>query len=157
MPPFDALLQLTGPTAGTPIEAANVTADTDGSQGYRYVGTYRACVAELRLTGSFDRTTGDENVVGEIWEASDAAGTGATLIASGAAQTATHAANLGGSTANGKSAGTLSTGPTRIGFQTGSGGWVKFRSEVGSSTTPIIGGVTADIRPLADAFLTSGR
>lgn len=156
--PYDALLGLTGPAAspGNPIESSNVTADTDGSKGYVYVGTYRSGVLELRLTGSFDRTTGDENIVGEVWEATDAAGTGATLIASSASQTATHAANLGASTANGKTAGTLSTGPTRVGFMTTSGGWIKYRSEIGSSTTPIIGGVSADVVMLADAFKSSG-
>jgi hypothetical protein len=153
---FDDLLRLTGPAAGNSIEAANVTADADGSGGYKYVGKYRTGYLELRLTGSFDRTTGDENVVGEVWEATDAAGTSAALIASGAAQTATHAANLGASTANGKTAGTLSTGPTRIGFSTGSGGWIKYRSEVGSSTTPIIGGVSAQVVMTANAYLQSG-
>lgn len=156
--PFDALLGLTGPAnaPGNPIEAGDVTADADGSKGYVYVGTYRSGYVELRLTGSFDRTTGDENLVGEVWEATDAAGTGAALIASGPAQTATHAANLGGSTANGKVAGTLSTGPTRIGFSTNGGGWIKYRSEVGASTTPVVGGVSADVVMLADAFKSSG-
>jgi hypothetical protein len=152
----DALLQLTGPSTGNAIEAANVTADADGSRGYKYVGQYRAGYIELRLTGSFDRTTGDENVVGEVWEATDAAGTGAVLIASGVAQTATHAANLGTATANGKAAGTLSTGPARIGFQTGSGGYIKYRSEVGTSTTPIVGGVSADVVMTSVAFRPSG-
>lgn len=153
----DALLSVSGPVGapGNPIEASSITADVAGTKGYVYVGTYKSCIGRLRITGSFDRTTGDETFQADVYEATDAAGTGAALVGSSASQTATHAANLGSSTANGKTAGTLSTGPATVGFSTGSGGWVGVTYNVGG-TTPIVGGVAFDIEVLAGAVRGSG-
>lgn len=152
----DDLLRLSGPAAGNPIEASSITADGDLSGGYRYAGKYMSWYAEIRNTGAFDRTTGDEANVVEIYEATDSSGTGATLIASSTSLTATHAANLGASTANGKTAGTLSDGPAYLGFTTGSGGWVKARANV-SGTTPIVTGLAVDLIPAnSGAFRQSG-
>jgi hypothetical protein len=153
----DALLSVTGPAdaPGNPVEAAAITADADGTKGYVYVGKYRNGYIEGRIAGAFDRTTGDETLAFEVHEATDAAGTGATLIASGSALTATHAANLDENAASGKAAGTLSDGPVRIGFQTGAGGFIKVRFNV-SGTTPSAANVSADIVMLSDAFRQSG-
>ena len=144
--PHDDLLRLSGPAAGNPVEASAITADADLAGGWRFAGHYLSWFAEIRNAGAFDRTTGDESEVIEIYEATDSAGTGSTLIASSASMTATHAAQLDENTANGKTAGTLSTGPTYLGFSTGSGGWVKARSNV-SGTTPSIANLSVELVP----------
>lgn len=156
--PYDELLRLTGPTAtqGNAIEAANITADAVGTNGYKSVGRYRRGQAHCRITGAFDRTTGDETITFTIREATDAAGTGAVAIASSAALTATHAANLGASTASGKAAGTLSDGPAVVGFATGAGGYIAVFLDV-AGTTPIATGVAVDIQMESTGYLQSGR
>lgn len=153
----DALLGTTGPAAtpGSPIEASAVTADADGTKGYVWYGKNMGGVAECRIAGAFDRTSGDETLAFEVHEATDASGTGAALIATSAALTANHAANLGASTANGKNAGTLSDGPTRVGFSTGTGGYLKVRFNV-SGTTPSAAGLSVDFRPLSNGVQRSG-
>jgi hypothetical protein len=140
----DDLLRLSGPASGNPIEAAAITADGDLAGGYRYVGKYSSWIAEVRVAGAFDRTTGDETMAIRIYEATDSAGTGAAVIATGNTLTATHAANLGASTANGKTAGTLSDGPSYLGFTTGAGGWVKANADM-SGTTPSAASVSVDL------------
>ncbi len=154
---YDALLGLTGAanTPGSPIEAAAIAADADGTKGYKYVGKYRTGILECRIAGAFDRTSGDEVMAFEVHEATDAAGTGATLIATSANLTATHAANLTNAAANGKNAGTAADGPTRVGFQTTSGGFVKVRFNVGG-TTPSAASVSADVVMSPTAVLPSG-
>lgn len=137
-------MRLSGPAAGNPVEAAAITADGDLTGGWRYAGKNMAWYAEVRCAGAFDRTTGDESLVVEIYEATDAAGTGSTLIASGPSLTATHAAQVDENSANGKTAGTLSTGPQYIPFGTGSGGFVKARANV-SGTTPSIASLSVDL------------
>lgn len=155
--PKDALLGLTGPVGapGNPIEAAAITADADGTKGYVYVGKYRSCVLETRIAGAFDRTTGNETMAFTVSEATDAAGTGAAVIATGPALTATNAAVIDETSQYGKTTPALSDGPGRIGFMTGSGGWVKCSFDV-SGTTPSAASVSADIIVLADAFRQSG-
>lgn len=157
MPPYDALLGTTGPAAtpGTAIEASAVTADGDGTKGYVYIGKNMSVVADCRIAGAFDRTSSDETLAFEVHEATDAAGTGAALIASSATLSANHAVNLGSSAANGKNAGTLSDGPTRVGFSTGTGGYVKIRFNV-SGTTPSAAGLSADFRVLSNGVQRSG-
>lgn len=148
---FDALLSSTGPAGaagiGNAIEAGNVTADAAGSKGWVFFGKHRAGVMEGRLTGAFDRTTGDETLTFQVREATDAAGSGAAVIATGSAQTASHAGAL--------ASGTLSSGPVRLGFMTGSGGYIQAYFDV-AGTTPIATGVSADFIPTADAFRPSG-
>lgn len=151
--PYDALLGVTGPadSPGNSVEASAITADADGTKGYVYVGTYRSGVADCRINGAFDRTTGDEVLSFEIWEATDAAGTSAARIAASADQTSNHMADT-------DETGTVTLGraPTQVGFMTGSGGWVKARFEVGASTTPSAAGVSVNLRMLPDAFRQSG-
>jgi len=158
LPPYDALLGVTGPAAtpGTAIEAAAITADADGTKGYVYFGKNRAGYAECRIAGAFDRTSSDEVLAFEVHEATDASGTGAAMIASSASLAANHAANLGASAANGKNAGTLSDGPTRVGFTTGTGGYLKIRFNVGG-TTPSAAGVSADLVATPAGVTQSGR
>lgn len=155
---FDALLSSTGPSgaSGNPVEASAISSDADGAKGYVYLGKNRSGRVECRIAGAFDRTTGDEVMAFEVHEATDAAGTGATLIASSANLTATHAA-VYGAAASGKSAGTLSDGPTVVGFATGSGGWCKVRFNVGG-TTPSAASVSADfVMTPGGAYQQSGR
>jgi hypothetical protein len=138
------------------VEASAITADADMSGGWRFVGKYATWFAEIRYAGAFDRADGNESNVVEIYEGTDSVGTGSTLIASSASATATHAAQLDENTLNGKTAGTLSTGPQYLGFTTGSGGWVKARANV-SGTTPSIASMSVDLVPAnAGAFRQSG-
>lgn len=155
---YDELMRLTGPTAtqGNPIEAAAITADAVGTNGYKWVGKNRRGVAHCRILGAFDRTTGDETLTFTIREATDAAGTGATAIASSAALTATHRANLGSAAADGKAAGTLSDGPTYVGFATGSGGYISVFLDV-AGTTPSAASVAVDVLMAPEAIQQSGR
>lgn len=143
---YDDLLRASGPTAGNPIEASAVTADADLGGGYRFLGKYLPWQAAIRLTGAFDRADGDESIVIDFYEASDAAGTSAAVIASSASATATHAANLGASTANGKTAGSLSDGPLYCGFSTSSKGWIKAVANV-SGTSPSVAGIAVNYEP----------
>lgn len=150
---YDQLLRLSGPnstaTVTTPIEAAPITADADGAQGYKYVGKQRTGYLECRIAGAFDRTSSDEVMAFEVHEAVDASGTNAVLIASSANLTSSHAANL--NTGNG----TLSSGPTRVGFNTGAGGYIKVRFNVGG-TTPSAASVSADVVMTGIAVAQSG-
>lgn len=153
----DALLTVSGPLGapGNAIEAATVTADADATKGYVYVGKYMMGFAECRIAGAFDRTTGNETLSFEVWEATDAAGTSAALIASSAALTATHAAVIDETSQYGKTTPALSDGPTRVGWQTGAGGWLKGVYNV-AGTTPIATSVSMFMVPTSGAYRASG-
>jgi hypothetical protein len=148
----DALLQVTGPTAGTAIEAAAITIDGDGGGGYKFVGKYQSFLAEVRVGGAFDRTTGNETLAVTVTEATDAAGTSAAIIATGPTITATHAAVIDETSQYGKTTPALADGPQRFGFSTGSGGWVKVSFDVGG-TTPSATGVSVDLIPVAGSAI----
>jgi hypothetical protein len=155
---YDDLLRLTGPvaTAAVPFpnssEAAAITADGNGTNGWKYYGKNRMGVAEGRLAGAF---TAGGAFVFQIYEATSSAGAGATVIASSTSLTATHGENLTAGPVSGKAAGTLSDGPTRLGFATGSGGWIRASFDITGTTSAA--GASCDIVPLSNAVLTSGR
>jgi len=140
----DNLLRLSGPAVGNSVEAANIIATGDLAGGYRYAGKNKAWFAEVRCAGTFDRTTGDESLQIAIFEATDAAGTGAVQIAQGAVLTATNLNNYGSAVANGKAAGAPSDGPSYIGFATSNGGWIKARA-IAAGTTPIVGNLSVNL------------
>lgn len=150
--PYDSLQGVTGPLGvpGNPIEAAAITVDADGTKGYVYVGTYREGHMDCRIAGAFDRTTGDETLTFEVWEANDAAGTGAAVVGSSAALTAS---NMADTDETGDV--TLGTAPTRVGFVTAAGGYVKARFNVGG-TTPSAASVSSDIVMHSTAVRQSG-
>jgi hypothetical protein len=151
----DLLLQLTGPAVGNQVEPTKAAAaSSDGGGGgtgvYKNLGKYRSCQAEIRIGGAFDRTDGNESLAVEIWEATDAAGTGAARIASSAPIIASQAANLG-------STGTVTLGsqPSVMSFNTGAGGFVKVVSNV-SGTTPSIAGISVVLHPTSAGYLRPG-
>lgn len=159
--PHDELLRLTGSATGNPVEASiTTTAEAVASAGYKYVGKYRSGYLEIRIAGHLDRTSGDEGIVVGVKEATDAAGSGAAIIASTAALTTSNAGNLGTTTTGTTpgsfvAAGSLSTAPTRLGFQTGSGGYVAAYWDA-AGTSPRIDSLSVEIVMDSNAFRQSG-
>ena len=150
----DLLLQVSGPSVGNQVETAAKTAPTDGAGGgtgvWKYLGKYRSGQAHIRVGGLVDRADGNETMTVEIYEATDAAGTGSTLIASSAPIIASQAANLG-------STGTITLGsqPAVMSFNTGSGGYVKCRYNC-SGTTPSFAGISVVLVPTPAGYLRFG-
>jgi hypothetical protein len=160
---YDALLKLTGPAnassptaPGDPIEGAPIAATGDGGAGYKYVGKYRTGYLECRIGGAFDRADGNETIQFTVWEATNLAGAGAAQIASGAVLAAGNRANYGSAAADGKTPPAHSDGPTRVGFTTGAGGYIKARF-VAAGTTPSAASVSADVVMTSVPVLSSGR
>ena len=150
----DLLLQVTGPSAGSQVEAAAKTTTSDGTAGglvapniYRNLGKYRTCQAHCRIGGAFVSTG---TLAFEIWEADDVGGTNARLVASSGPLTASQAANLG-------TTGTITLGsqPAVVSFNTGAGGWVKARFTVGG-TSPSAAGVSVVLIPTPAGYLRFG-
>ena len=150
----DLLLQLTGPSAGSQVEAAAKTTNSDGTAGgptppnaYKYLGKYRTCQAHCRIGGAFTSTG---TFAFEIHAADDNQGTNDRLVGTTAPLTASQAPNLGAS-------GTVTLGsqPAVLSFNTGGGGWVKARFTVGG-TSPSAAGVSVVLIPTPAGYLRFG-
>ena len=157
----DDLMLISG-TAGNPIQstAITTTAEEASAAGYKYVGKYRSGVVEIRLTGHFDRAQGDETIDVIVKEATDSAGSGAAEIARKSALASSHAGNTGTTTTGTTpgsfvAAGSLSTGPALLGFQTGSGGYIGLFWDC-AGTSPSVRGFAADVVMSSNAFRASG-
>lgn len=154
----DLLLQVSGASAGNQVEATKAAAaTTDGGaagavapNNFKLLGKYRSYQAHIRVGGAFDRADGNENLVVEIWEGNDMAGTGAVRIASSGPIIASQAANLGAT-------GTVTLGsqPQVMSFNTGGGGWCKVVYVVGG-TTPSIAGISVVLVPTPAGYLRFG-